>query len=79
MDPIGIVLDSFDALGRSRTTDEAGNPLDTSGVLTHTLDADGPVANAVELAQKLADSREVRECFATQTFRFLLRPRRKEC
>lgn len=70
MDPIGIVLDNFDALGRSRTQDEGGNPINTSSELTHTLDANGPVADAVQLAQRLADSREVRECFATQTFRF---------
>src|SRR5690606_37774065 len=41
LDPVGLVFESFDAVGRYRTTDEDGNPIDTSGELSFTLDADG--------------------------------------
>ncbi len=33
MDPLGFALENFDAIGRWRTVDEAGNPIDSSGVL----------------------------------------------
>ncbi len=69
-DPIGVVFESFDALGRSRSVDEFGVPVDTKSELGHTQDADGPVADATELASRLAQSEEVRQCFATQAFRF---------
>ena len=32
MDPIGFALDNFDAVGRWRTVDESGTPIDPSGV-----------------------------------------------
>ncbi|HEY6555828.1 MAG TPA: DUF1592 domain-containing protein [Polyangiaceae bacterium] len=70
IDPIGIVFENYDALGRLRTEDELGNPIDTRGEITHTRDANGPVANAIELSARLADSQEVRECLTRQTFRF---------
>jgi hypothetical protein len=70
MDPIGVVFESFDALGRFRTQDELGLPIDTSSTLDFTPDANGPIANAVQLAQRLAGSAHVKDCFATQLFRF---------
>ncbi|HMJ15185.1 MAG TPA: DUF1592 domain-containing protein [Polyangiaceae bacterium] len=70
LDPIGIVFENFDALGRLRTEDELGNPIDTRGEITNTRDANGAVANAIELSARLADSQEVRECLTRQTFRF---------
>jgi hypothetical protein len=70
MDPLGLVFENFDAIGRTRTVDEYGNPIDTSGEITFTRESDGPVANATELAAALAKSPEVQDCFATQSFRF---------
>jgi hypothetical protein len=70
MDPIGVVFESFDAVGRFRTVDEDGQPVDTSSVITATQDADGPVANAAELGQRLAASEEARACYVLQNFRF---------
>ncbi|MFO7181021.1 MAG: DUF1592 domain-containing protein [Pseudomonadota bacterium] len=70
LDPVGLVFESFDAVGRYRTTDEDGNPIDTSGELSFTLDADGPVADARELGARLAGSAEARSCYVKQTFRF---------
>jgi len=70
MDPLGLVFENFDAIGKTRTVDEYGNPIDTAGEITFTRESDGPVANATELAAAFAQSPEVRDCFATQSFRF---------
>lgn len=42
MDPPGFALENYDALGRWRTTTEAGTPIDTSGVLADGTEIDGP-------------------------------------
>ncbi len=42
MDPLGLGLENFDALGQWRTTD-AGSPIDASGVLLDGTKIDGPV------------------------------------
>ncbi|WP_104987314.1 DUF1592 domain-containing protein [Sorangium cellulosum] len=70
MDPIGVVFESFDAVGRLRTTDEGGRPVATSSDIASTRDADGPVADAAELGQRLAQSEEARACYVLQNFRF---------
>jgi uncharacterized protein DUF1592/uncharacterized protein DUF1588/uncharacterized protein DUF1595/uncharacterized protein DUF1585/uncharacterized protein DUF1587 len=70
MDPIGVVFENFDALGRLRTQDENGLPIDTTSTIEYTADANGPVTGAVQLAQRLAASEQVRKCFTTQLFRF---------
>lgn len=41
MDPLGLSLENFDAIGRWRTTD-AGHPIDASGVLLDGTKVDGP-------------------------------------
>jgi hypothetical protein len=43
MDPLGLSLENFDALGRWRTTD-AGTPINASGVLLDGTKVDGPAA-----------------------------------
>jgi hypothetical protein len=68
MDPIGLTLENFDALGRWRDT-ENGVPIDVSGKLAGT-DVDGPFVGPVELAQKLAASQGVANCVVRQFFRF---------
>lgn len=69
-DPVGVSFEGFDALGRSRTKDEWGVPVITQSEITKIDGTNLPVANAQELAEVLANSKEVRECFTTQTFRF---------
>ncbi len=69
MDPIGFGFESYDGIGEFRTTDH-GFPVDATGALTGTRDSDGPFDGAVELAARLGESAEVRECVATQWFRF---------
>jgi hypothetical protein len=69
MDPIGVVFEGFDAVGRARTVDETGLPVVLESTLSGT-DADGPIANPTELGQKLAQSEQVRGCYVTNNFRF---------
>jgi hypothetical protein len=70
MDPIGVVFEGFDAVGRARSVDEGGKPVDTASTIAATRDLNGPVAGAAELGRALAHSQEVRDCYVTQSFRF---------
>jgi Protein of unknown function (DUF1592)/Protein of unknown function (DUF1588)/Protein of unknown function (DUF1585)/Protein of unknown function (DUF1587)/Protein of unknown function (DUF1595)/Cytochrome C oxidase, cbb3-type, subunit III len=56
MDPLGLSLENFDAIGRWRTTD-AGHPIDASGVLLDGTKVDGP--------------RELREALMAQRTQFV--------
>jgi hypothetical protein len=68
MDPIGLAFEHYDGIGRWR--DKEGTlDIDVSGALTGT-DVDGPFNGAVELAQKLAGSRDTAACAVRQMFRF---------
>lgn len=69
MDPIGFGFEHYDGVGLWRDLDQ-GLPVDASGNLVQTRDIDGPFNGAVELAKRLASSAEVRQCVATQWFRF---------
>jgi hypothetical protein len=71
-DPVGFAFEIYDAVGRYRATEANGQPVDARLVLTNTRALDGPVANAVELARKLASADEIRECVARQWMRFAL-------
>ena len=69
MDPIGFGFEAYDGIGRFRASD-GGRPVDASGEIVDTRDADGPFRGARELAERLAGSRDVRDCAATQWYRF---------
>lgn len=71
MDPIGLGLENYDAIGRYRT-EEGGVPIDASGEVTASADADGEFLGAVELAERLSSSRAVSDCYATQWYRFAM-------
>jgi len=70
MDPIGVVFEGFDAVGRARTLDDSGQPVDTTSTVDSTQDANGAVADPTALGQLLAKSDQVRGCYVTNTFRF---------
>jgi hypothetical protein len=70
MDPIGFGFENYDGIGQWRTTDQ-GQPVDASGTLTAT-DSDGTFNGAVDLAHKLAESPDVRDCVATEWFRYAM-------
>jgi hypothetical protein len=61
MDPVGLALENYDAVGLYRTK-ENGVTIDASGGLPG---ADGTVNGPVELVQKLAAMPEAHACFAT--------------
>lgn len=71
MDPIGLAFESFDAIGRHRLT-EGAQTIDVTGEVVNTTDAAlaGEFHGVRELAEKLAQSSTVRDCVATQWFRF---------
>jgi hypothetical protein len=68
MDKLGYGFESYDGIGRFRTT-ENGVPVDDSGEILGT-DVDGPFQGAPELAHKLATSKQVHHCVAEQWFRY---------
>ena len=68
IDGIGLGMENYDGVGRHRSL-ENGQPVDASGELLST-DVDGAFDGGVELAHRLAQSEQVRECVARQWFRF---------
>jgi len=70
INPLGFTLESFDAIGRYRDTDNS-KPVDTAGgYLTRTGEAK-IFKGATELATFLSGSPEVHEAFAVQLFHHL--------
>ena len=69
MDPIGLAFETFDAVGKYRTTENGAN-IDVSGAIVGSRDLDGSFNGVRELAGKLAASDQVRDCVATQWFRY---------
>ncbi len=72
MDPIGFGFENYDALGQFRAEDD-GRPVDASGEIFATDDADGPFDGIGELSTRLAGSRQVQECMTRQLFRYSVR------
>ena len=71
MDPLGLPFEMYNHVGMYRTT-ELGEPVDTSGGIINSGDStlDGPVANALDLINKLANSERVTQVFVRHAFRF---------
>jgi uncharacterized protein DUF1592/uncharacterized protein DUF1588/uncharacterized protein DUF1587/uncharacterized protein DUF1595/uncharacterized protein DUF1585 len=69
MDPIGLAFETFDAIGQFRTT-ENGATIDVSGMIVGSRDVNGAFTGVRDLAGKLAASDQVRDCVATQWFRY---------
>ena len=72
IDGIGFGLENYDAYGRFRLA-ETG-PLDVSGAIVGASDEalNGPFNGPIELARRLANSRQVSDCVATQWFRYAM-------
>jgi hypothetical protein len=70
MDPVGFGFEHYDGIGRWRSVDQ-GQPVDASGSLTAS-DVNGTFNGAVDLAQKLAQSREVSDCMSVEWFRYAM-------
>lgn len=73
IDPIGFAFERFDAVGRERQV-EGGKPIDDSGELNdaEALNAGTAVklAGLPALGAALVDTRQVKQCFALQYYRF---------
>jgi hypothetical protein len=69
-------------MGRYVAKDAKGAPVDASGLI-QISDFDGPVRDAVELAQKLAGSNQARLCIETRMLAYALgrdtEPGRDDC
>lgn len=65
IDPIGLGLENYDAIGRWRDKDQ-GQPIDATGVLPDGTRFQG----AVELGQRLAPDPRVARCLATNLFTY---------
>jgi hypothetical protein len=80
---IGYVLESFDALGRHRSTERVFDEqtgeliteldINTSAVVRIDASDETPVADAVELSQRMVDSQKVEACMSHNYFSFALR------
>jgi hypothetical protein len=73
MNPLGYPFEIYNHAGFVRADDHGQAP-DGSSMLANMPDPalDGPIRDAVELAQKLADSEHVERCFVRHVFRFFM-------
>ena len=62
-DPYGLALENYDGIGRYRTVDERGLPIDPHATLPASIGG-GTVANGVALAEALASKPEFLNCMA---------------
>jgi hypothetical protein len=69
MDPLGIPFETYDGIGKYRTTD-GRQPVDATSELKGT-DNDGPVKDATDLMKRLAGTSQVRRCLTQQWFRYV--------
>jgi hypothetical protein len=67
MDPIGLGLENYDAIGRYRTTD-AGLPIDAAGALP----SGETFAGAKELAARIAANPDFARCAARKLYSYAL-------
>ena len=78
MNPLGYPFETYNHAGYLRQWDRGADgglaAPDGTSTLTGMPDPslDGPVADAVELSEKLADSPYVKRCFVRQTFRYFM-------
>ena len=71
MDPLGLPFEIYNHAGLYRTT-ELDQPVDGSGEIIGSGDPelDGPVKDAIEMIEKLAESERVEQVFVRHAFRF---------
>jgi endoglucanase len=69
MDPIGFGFEAFDAVGHFQTVDH-GKPVITAGEILESSHTSGKFDGVLDLESRLADSDDVRRCFALEWARF---------
>jgi hypothetical protein len=70
MNGIGFGLENLDAIGKYRDKEENGLAIDNKGWIKGTTDSDGDFVGSRGLATALVNSRQAKECFAIQGFRY---------
>lgn len=70
INPAGFVFESYDTIGRYRTTDDVGRPVNTAVMVKGTDDLDGPLNSATEFAEKAATSVSSTACLVSNLYRF---------
>jgi hypothetical protein len=70
-DPFGISLENFDTIGRYRTMDDKGRPINAAVTLPPSAGS-GMAANAVEMGQALANTGAFSACVATKLLTYAL-------
>ena len=70
-DPYGLSLDNFDVIGRFRTVDAEGRPIDASVTLPP-IAGSKQVANAVEMGKALAESGAFSSCVGSKLLTYAL-------
>ena len=71
IDPPGFALENFDQVGRQRSTD-SGKGTDTSGTMSNAGDLNGDFATGADLLSRIAQSQDVKGCFAQKYFEYAL-------
>jgi hypothetical protein len=71
IDPLGFFQESYDALGRFRTT-ENGQPIDPSVLINFLDERRAKPQTAVEAIKTLTDSMMFKQCFVRQMFRYYM-------
>ena len=71
MDPLGLPFEMYNHAGLYRET-ELNKPVDTTGEIIGSGDPalDGKVANAIEMIERLAESKKAEQVFVRYAFRF---------
>jgi Protein of unknown function (DUF1592)/Protein of unknown function (DUF1588)/Protein of unknown function (DUF1595)/Protein of unknown function (DUF1587)/Protein of unknown function (DUF1585) len=66
-DPLGLLSERYDPIGRYRETDELGQSIDDSAVLAGLgADLDGPASGLDDLVSRLRPTRRVADCASAQ-------------
>jgi hypothetical protein len=71
IDSYGLPLESYDIIGRYRTSDDQGQPIDPSATLPASFD-NQPVRDAVDLSQKIARSHTFIRCLTKSFLQYAL-------
>ncbi len=72
MDPIGLGLENYDAIGKYQEVEPNGARIDPSGELVAAGDASGAFRGGIELSSKLASSLTVRQCVSAKWLGYAL-------
>jgi hypothetical protein len=70
-DPYGLALENFDVIGRFRTVDPEGRPIDASVTLPEAA-GNQSAANAVEMGEALAETEAFTKCVGTKLVTYAL-------